>query len=236
MSSFQRLIAIPEEQYVTMMNVQKQQGPLAQHMQSLEYRLKEEENPKDPYRQLVMQSDVFGKMLNLKEQMRDSISISTPKPYVNRAQALFRNIEAFVKFNDKGEIITNGDRVIPHSRIEDLIQHAVRDRRRNIMPVGWEYFIRLLQEYNVPKSLLNRATLDELEGATASVETRNIKLEPDSGEAINIKLEPAERITKQMPTSSKRKVVKRKVTTLYFPKRSQPSRKVKSNVDFLAKY
>lgn len=220
MSSFQRLIAIPQEQYVTMMNIQKQGGPLAQHMQSLEHRFKEEENPKDPYRQLVMQSDVLGQMLNLKEQMRDSISISTPKPYVNRAQALFRNIEAFVKFNDKGEIITNDDRVIPHSRIEDLIQHAVRDRRRNIMPVGWKYFIRLLQEHNVPKSLLNRATLDELEGATAT-----------SDEMRNIKLEPTEKIIKQNPTFTKRKNIKSKI-----PTRIPPLRKVKSSVDFLAKY
>lgn len=210
MSSFQKLIAIPQEQYAAMMNMQKQQAPLAQHMQSLQYRLKEEENPKDPYRQLVMQSDVFGQMLNLKEQMRDSISISTPKPYVNRAQALFRNIESFVKFNDKGEIITNDDRVIPHSRIEDLIQHAVRDRRRNIMPTGWNYFIRLLQEHNVPKSLLNRATLDELDGAAASVESKAIKLEPSM------------------------KIVKQKNSKL--PIRAQPARKVKSEVDFLAKY
>ena len=217
MNSFQRLIAIPQEQYVSMMNIQKQQGPLGQQMQSLEHRLKEEANPKDPYRQLVLQSDVLGQMLNLKEQMRDSISISTPKPYVNRAQALFRNIESFVKFNDKGEIITDTDRVIPHSRIEDLIQHAVRDRRRNIMPTGWNYFIHLLKEHNVPKSLLNRATLDELDGATTPVEIENIKLEP------------SEKITRQRPS-------KEKMTKINFTKRSQPVRKVKSDIDFLAKY
>lgn len=164
MNSFQRLIAIPREEYASLLNSQNQQGSLAQHMQGLEQRFKEEENVKDPYRQLVMQSDVLDQMINLKSQMRDSLAISTPKPYLNRAKALFRNMEAFLKFNDKGEIITNEDRVIPNSRIEDLIQHAVRDRRRNMTPTGWEYFLHLLREYNVPKTLLNRNTLDEIEG------------------------------------------------------------------------
>lgn len=34
----------------------------------------------------------------------------------------------------------------------DLVQHAVRDRRRNLTPMGWPEFRHLLQEHNVPKS------------------------------------------------------------------------------------
>lgn len=229
MNNFQRLVAIPQEQYVTMMETQKPLNPLAQQMQVLEQRFQQNENTKDPYRQLVMQSDTLDKMMNLKEQMRNSISISSPKPYVNRAQALFRNLEAFIKFNERGELITDDDRVIPHSRIEDLVQHAVRDRRRNMTPTGWDYFAHILKHYNVPKSLLNRETLDELE----EVQTRSTNLS-----SPNIK----QRVSRlQKP---KIFAPKQEEEILLIPKRephnsrarSQPDRKAKSNISFLKEY
>ena len=52
---------------------------------------------------------------------------------------------------------------IESSRIEDLIQHAVRDRRRPFSPTGWNYFVSLLKKHNIPRSSLNLETLRELQ-------------------------------------------------------------------------
>lgn len=221
MSSFQRLIAIPQEEYSSMMNVQKQElNPLSQQMQNLDQQIKQGENSSDPYRQLVLQSNALDRMIHLKEQMRESVSISTPKPYLNRAKALFRNMEAFLKFNDKGEIITNDDKTIPQSRIEDLVQHAVRDRRRNMTPTGWDYFLRLLKEHNIPKSLLNRPTLDEIEGIQAPVETKVIKTESKATPSRIPVLDRSISRVKQTPAKV----------------RTQPPRDKKPDIEFLKEY
>ena len=50
-----------------------------------------------------------------------------------------------------------------------MVQHAVRDRRRNITPTGWNDFIEVLHEHNFPKSMLNRETLDELARYSSSM-------------------------------------------------------------------
>ena len=94
--------------------------------------------------------------------MRNYISVSTPKPYRNRAQALFQSIEPHIKFNDRGEIYDVNAKIIEHSRLEDLIQHAVRDRRRNMLPIGWSEFVDVLRQHNIPKSMLNHETINEL--------------------------------------------------------------------------
>ena len=75
----------------------------------------------------------------------------------------------------KGEIYSDTGDLVPGSRLEDLIQHAVRDRRRNIMPKGWSEFLRILRDHNVPKFMLNRNTLDEMEEIVSP--TRVIKQE-----------------------------------------------------------
>ena len=108
-------------------------------------------------------------MKQVKEQMRNSLVISTPKPYQNRAKALFQTVENFVRFNDKGEFHSNDGNIVRGSRLEDVIQHAVRDRRRNMTPTGWSDFLTILREHNVPKSILNRDTLDELEEEIGSM-------------------------------------------------------------------
>ena len=61
----------------------------------------------------------------------------------------------FLKFNERGEILGKDNKAIENSRVEDLIQHAVRDRRRLGTPTGWENFVQTLKAHNVPRSLLN---------------------------------------------------------------------------------
>ena len=163
MSHFQRMIAIPQEEYLSMSAVQNARQPLTQRYYNLENRYNEFENIQDPYKRLVLQSETLEDMKHLKDQMRNYLSVSIPKPYQNRVQALFRSLESFIRFNDKGEMFDKDGNVIDNSRVEDLIQHAVRDRRRNMTPVGWNKFMGLLQEHNIPKSILNRQTLDEMD-------------------------------------------------------------------------
>lgn len=164
MSQFQRMVAIPQEEYMQLSAVQNVRQPLTQQFYSLENQYNQEAQVQDPYRRLYLQSSTLDEMKQLKEQMRQYISISTPKPYRNRAQALLENISPFVRFNERGEIYDNKEnKIIERSRMEDLIQHAVRDRRRNISPVGWSYFVSLLREHNIPKSILNGSTIEEME-------------------------------------------------------------------------
>ena len=163
MSTFQRMIVIPQEEYLSLSSMQNVREPVAQHFYDLENRYNQQEQINDNYRRMVMQGNTLSDMMKVKEQMRNSLAVSTPKPYQSRANALFKNLESSLRFNDKGEIYSDDGKLIPGSHLEDLIQHAVRDRRRNLMPTGWAQFLSILRERNVPKSILNRVTLDEME-------------------------------------------------------------------------
>ena len=171
MTSFQTMIAVPQEEYLTMTAVQNAKAPLAQQFYKLENRYTTQQEETDPLRRLALQSNTLDEMKQLKEQMQNSLTVATPKPYVNRAKALFESMGSFLKYNEKGEMYTDDGKLIPGSRLEDLIQHAVRDRRRNMTPTGWTDFLAMLRSHNIPKSILNRSTLDELEGKSTPLPT-----------------------------------------------------------------
>jgi len=171
---FQRLVAIPQEEYVSLSNLRSVQQPMSQYFQNLQRQSHEIEQVRDPYERLIKQSEVLDQMKEVKDRIRQSLTVSTPKPYQNRAKALFQSMESFLKFNDRGELIDDTGKVISSSRVEDLIQHAVRDRRRNMTPMGWNQFLDLLRKHNIPKSILNRYTLDEMEDK-ANVLKSNVK-------------------------------------------------------------
>ena len=178
MSMFQRLVAIPQEEYIQLSSVQNVRQPLTQQFYNLESQYNKEGQIVNPYERLISQSNTLEEMKQLKEQMRHYIGISTPKPYRSRAQALLENISSFLRYNERGEILDKENSVIENTRLEDLIQHAVRDRRRNISPVGWNYFLNLLREHNVPKSILNRDTIDEMENNFGITKQTPVKDEP----------------------------------------------------------
>ena len=183
MSSFQRMVVVPHEEYLAMTSFQQVKQPLKRQFYDLENRYNIEEKEQDPYRRLHMQSNTLDLMKRVKEQMRHSLTISTPKPYRNRAQALYDTLENNIKFNERGEIYSDDGSLIDNSRLEDLIQHAVRDRRRNLTPTGWRNFLEILSSHNVPKSMLNRYTLDEMEKGNKSsskVAPLTVKSEPSS--------------------------------------------------------
>lgn len=191
MSSFQRMIAIPQEEYLALSSMQSVKEPLSKHYYDLESRYKDEETIRDPYRRMLLQSDTLDRMKQVKEQIRNSLAISTPKPYQSRANALFQTLESVLKFNDKGEVYSNDGTVVSGTRMEDLIQHAVRDRRRNMTPKGWSDFLSILRDHNVPKSILNRDTLDELEGKVP------IKSEPSFIKQISSQAVKTERVSRR---------------------------------------
>ena len=163
MTSYSRMVVIPQEEYVQMSAMQQVRQPLADQFYRTERDYQQNLQIKDPQRAILMQSETIERLKGLKDQMRHYLTISTPKPYRTRAESLFQTIEPYLNVNEKGEIIKDDNTVIESSRYEDLIQHAVRDRRRSYTPTGWDYFINLLKTHNVPKSSLNRQTLDELD-------------------------------------------------------------------------
>ena len=169
---FQRMIAVPYEEYAQMSGskVDQVKHPDDHQFHDLEKRYANQEQISDPYRRMMLQGETLDEMKQLKEKMRNIIASNSPRPYRSRANALFQGLESFLKFNDRGEILDDDGKVVSNSHIEDLIQYAVRDRRRNIVPVGWEQFTTLLKKHNVPRHTLNRLTLDEIDGKGKSFE------------------------------------------------------------------
>lgn len=187
MSQFQRMVAIPQEEYLQMTAVQNVRQPLTQQFYNLESQYNQEATIQDPYKRLVLQSQTLDDMKQLKEQMRHYLTLSTPKPYRTRAQALLESISPFLQYNERGEIYDKEHNLIANSRLEDLIQYAVRDRRRrHVNPTGWDNFLSLLLENNIPRSILNRNTISEMEELNKPPSTNiippapNVKQEPSS--------------------------------------------------------
>ena len=159
---FSQLVAIPWHEYAQLTAVQNARQPITEHFYKLEDEYQRNALITDPQRSIALQSQTIEHMKNLKDQMRNHLSITTPKPYRSRADSLLQSLSSQLKVNETGELVKDDGTAIPSSRFEDLIQHAVRDRRRKFTPEGWDYFLHLLKLHNVPRSLLNRETLDEL--------------------------------------------------------------------------
>ncbi|MEL7196319.1 MAG: hypothetical protein AAFO96_28050 [Bacteroidota bacterium] len=217
---FQRLMAIPQEEYMQLSSVQQARQPITQQFYDLERRYREGEEIREPYKRLVNQSEVLDEMKELKIKMRQGIIESTPKPYQSRAKTLFQSLEPFLKFNERGEIYNVADQLIPQSRLEDLVQHAVRDRRRSHTPTGWPDFRHLLEEHNVPKFMLNRDTLDEMS-----------KVEPTQRVSTPSRKRPAGAMgVKQEPTVVHAKVKKEAIA------KQRPKRLIKENPKYGPKF
>ena len=161
-TDFSQLVAIPWHEYAQLTAVQNARQPVTEQFYRLEDDYQKNALIADPRRSVALQSQTIEHMKNLKDQMRNHLSITTPKPYRSRADSLLQSLSTQLKVNETGELVKDDGTAIPSSRFEDLIQHAVRDRRRKFTPEGWDYFLHLLKLHNVPRSLLNRETLDEL--------------------------------------------------------------------------
>ena len=163
MSRFQRMICIPEEEYRQVMNLKT---PVQQQFLNVQRQHDEQSQIKDPYARVLQQGITLDVMKSLKEKMKGNIASSTPKPFRGRANQLYSAVEPYIDFNERGELLDDSNRPIPESHIEDLVQYAVRDHRRNIPPRGWVYFLEKMRQINVPKVSLNRETIKELQKET----------------------------------------------------------------------
>ena len=161
--SFQRMVVIPQNEYLQLTALQEAKHPIAQQFFNAEQKYENAAGIHDPYTRLMVRGENLEQMKALKDDMRNYISLATPKPYRSRAERLLSVLEPHITWNERGELIdSSSKRPIERSQVSDLIQHAVRDRRRNISPTGWKYFLTKLHEHNIPQMLLNLSTLDEL--------------------------------------------------------------------------
>lgn len=186
-SRFERMVVIPEQEYNYLKSMQQVNNPLQKHFSSLSNEYTRQHSIADPYNRVQQQGETLNELLKIKEDIRNRVIQSTPKPYQTRAQNLLKHIESEVKVNEGGEVLDSSQSPLAGSNITDLIQHAVRDRRRNIQPVGWSYFKDRLKAMNVPQSLLNYETIDEMK------------------QPLRIKSEPTYRLT-ESPVKRKRRV------------------------------
>lgn len=160
---FERMIGISEDEYYQLKSLQQSNDPLQNKFLSLSSDYKKQDLIKDPFVRVRRQGETLSQMINVKENLKHRLTEATPKPYRSRVHSLFQFISDKVNVNDKGEIIDNDGVVIEGSNIGDLIQHAVRDRRRNMTPAGWTNFLSILRDSNAPRMILNYDTLDELQ-------------------------------------------------------------------------
>ena len=68
MSNFQRMIVIPQEEYLQLSAVQNARQPLTQQYYNLENQYQESQQIKDPYERLLSQSQTLEDMKRLKER------------------------------------------------------------------------------------------------------------------------------------------------------------------------
>lgn len=164
MTNFSKMVAIPIEEYEQLQSTQLISDPLERRMAQYDREYHQHEKIQQPDIQQKQQSNTFHHMLNLAQQIKDRTLAATPSNYRRRAQNLIDFISPLIKWNEKGEILSSFGGAIPGSQIEDLVQYAVRDKRRgNIIPVGWDYFLQKLKELNVPKMSLGVDTIAELD-------------------------------------------------------------------------
>ena len=163
MSRFSRMVVLPEEEYRLMKNIQSSHRPLDEQFKRLNTQYEEQFNIEDPSKQSKLQSHTLEEMKNVKHQMQPQFQAGVPKQYRTRATGLHEFLKSRIQWNERGELLnTDTNQPIANSQIEDLIQHAVRDKRRSIQPAGWEYFIQTLRRLNVPKMVLGDATIHDL--------------------------------------------------------------------------
>ncbi|MEL7307313.1 MAG: hypothetical protein AAGK05_05190 [Pseudomonadota bacterium] len=182
---FERMVGIPEDEYLHLKSLQQVNNPLQGHFQSLVKDYNNQELISDAFSRNQRQGETLNSMLKIKDEMREHIMQVTPKPYQTRAGSLYKFVSNKININEKGELIDNDGMAVVGSNISDLIQHAVRDRRRNITPPGWDYFVNILKDNNSPRMILNYETLEEMHGSTAMKTPSSTKI-PMSKKSISI--------------------------------------------------
>lgn len=168
MSRFQRMVVIPESEYKQLLfnkeisNEKEIGNPLVSQFHSTSKQYEQEKTIPDDFKRLVNQGRTLERLKDIKNELRENMDLGTPKQYRGRANALYSAIHSHIKLSNKGELIDLNNDIIPNSHISDLIQYAVRDKRRNFQPIGWSEFVQQLHDMNSPMSPLNTETIKEI--------------------------------------------------------------------------
>ena len=173
---YERMIGIPEDEYMHLKSLQQVHNPLQQKFQTLSNEYNQQEVISDPFVRNQRQGETLNSMIQLKDDIRQQLVQVTPKPYQSRADNLFNFISNKLMINERGEIMGSNGKVVEGSNIADLVQHAVRDRRRNIIPPGWETFRDILKKSNAPRMILNYETLEEMQGVPSPSPVKRLNI------------------------------------------------------------
>ena len=207
---FERMVGIPEDEYLHLKSLQRLNDPLQTKFTTLSNEYRTQGLIDDTQARVQRQGETLSEMIDIKDELRRRVKEMTPKPYQSRAQSLFTFVSNKFKVNEKGEIQGSEGNIIEGSNITDLIQHAVRDRRRNIVPKGWDRFVNVLRDHNAPRMVLNYETLDEMQGLSGKPKGSMVKA-PIGIKASQIPIRPHSkfpikdiRIKKEKRTPTKR--------------------------------
>ena len=188
MSSYSKMVVLPQEEYVQLNSTRNIQQPLAQQLQDLTKTDENIEKIQDPYRKLQLHANNIEERRIIRDKIRKFITLSTPRRYRSRAENLLNFIEPFVQFNERGEVLDRENHVIEGSHIDDLLQHAVRDmRRKSVKPTGWDYFRDVLARENVPHNIIGAPTITEL-NKPLTTNNRKLKREANDGSIASPKI------------------------------------------------
>jgi len=76
-----------------------------------------------------------------------------PKYLRSKADWLLRHLSKHgIRWNSTGEIFHN-DQVVPGSHILELVNDALKERKRSD-PLGWQLFAQILRDLNVPRGII----------------------------------------------------------------------------------
>lgn len=224
-SRFQRMVGIPEDEYTHLKSLQQATDPVQNKFLSLSHEYQKEGFIKNPHVRVQKQGETLNEMINMKEELRNRLVQATPKPYRSRAESLFQYVANKISSNERGEMVDADGSPIEGSNIGDLIQHAVRDRRRNIIPSGWNHFLKVLKDTNAPKMILNYDTLNEISGNQSAVGKKAQKLKSSSPSLVST-------IKKESKSLSPSKTSGRKSRKRTKSPVVQPKRRAKEAVDY----
>ena len=162
-SRFERMVAISEDEYKALKAMQSSTEPLMNRFSTLNTEYNKQNLEKDSYSRIHRQGEILEALKEVKDNIRDKLIDATPKVYQTRASSLYTFISDKMNINENGGLKTLPEGILLNgSNINDLIQYAVRDRRSNVKPIGWEYFLQELVKNDVAPMLLNYETLEEI--------------------------------------------------------------------------
>ena len=89
MTHFERMVAIPEDEYSQLRSVQQVYNPAQQQFSKLSNQYDRQNFIQDPYTRVHRQGETLDEMKKLKEDLREKVRQATPKPYQSRAESLY---------------------------------------------------------------------------------------------------------------------------------------------------